>query len=107
MQMPVDFDWNHVAYWEHYKGGRYVLVEPEHYVAHLEEDADKDIPDGMKKVVLYRSLDVNPEKVWARRWDVFFFDKVEWNGETVQRFKAVTWREAFLKELKKEGKTVV
>lgn len=92
MQMPVHFDWDTVAYWKHYKGGRYILCEDS--FAWMEEDLDNpDIPDDMKEVVVYKSLDQHGKPYVRRR--AYFFGDVEWFGRRVPRFRSVTWREAF------------
>lgn len=94
MQMSHDFKWNQVAYWEHYKGGRYVIVEDTPF-AWLEEDYDKpDLSATMKGVVIYRSLDKPEDKPWARRSE-YFYGGVEVNGEQVPRFRPVSWEEAY------------
>lgn len=94
MQMSPDFNWSHVAYWEHYKGGKYILIEGNDYVGWLEEDFDKeDLPDDMKEVVIYKKLAGG--RPWVRR-KAYFFGQVELeNGKKVPRFRSVTWEEAF------------
>lgn len=94
--MSSDFNWDHVAYWEHYKGGRYVLEE--NWIMNLEEDfGNPDIPRDMVEMVAYRSIDRKGERPWVRRY-AYFFGEVEFKGQMVQRFKPVTWREAYAKE---------
>ena len=91
MQMPRDFDWDHVAYWKHYKGGKYILCEDS--FAWMEEDMDKeDMEADMKEVVVYKSID-NSGRPYVRR-RAYFFGDVEMFGRRVPRFRAVTWREA-------------
>ena len=87
MQMTQEFNWDHVAYWQHYKGGRYEIL----HIGTMEEDQDA--------VVVYRELDGT--KVWVRRKEVFFED-VTVNGKTVPRFQSITWREALQKQNKGE-----
>lgn len=93
MQMTPDFDWDHVAYWEHYKGGKYTLCDD--WFGWLEEDLDKEIPEDMKRIVTYKSLENG--KIYHRRYHIFFESVVLENGTKVPRFRAVTWKEAFLK----------
>jgi hypothetical protein len=99
IQMPMDFDWDMIAYYRHYKGGRYTMVVEG---AWMEEDLDKeDMPEEMKEVYVYKSID-NYGKPYVRRIPVWQ-DKVEWFGRMVPRFRPVTWREAF-ETMKQEEK---
>lgn len=99
MQMSQDFKWHHVAYWEHYKGGRYTLldiVDSHHHTAYLEEDyQNPDVPADMQVLVLYQSLD-EVGRPWARRAG-YFYGNVEVNGKMVPRFRPVSWAEAYRK----------
>ena len=90
MQMTKDFDWDTVAYWEHYKGGRYVLCEIG-FVNFEEDFGNADVPEDMQTLVVYQSLEDG--RKWARRRG-YFFGQVEHEGKMVSRFRSITWREA-------------